>query len=363
MQAIDYQRVNGGGKLSNLTWKEFVFGEEFSITATGSGIDKNKLITGEGDTPYITRTDCLNGIDGFIPEQASKYRMDEGNVITIGLDTQTVFYQPKAFYTGQNIQIIRHPQLDKYNAMFIIVAIQKLVERFSWGSYGATLTRLRKSRIYLPTNKDGQPDFAFMSSFMQQVEQDILGTTLRYFADKQQITPPYANDQIKWNTFYIRDIFTIENCKCSKVSGIKEGNTPYIGATNNNNGVMKFIERKEELITKGNCIVFICDGEGSIGLSIYKHEDFVGTTTVKAGRGPQLNRYTGMFITTVADTVRGKYNFGYKRNEKNLKKETLTLPVTPEGTPDWQYMESYMRHIESQQIVKYLQHYTKYIAY
>lgn len=180
----------GGGKLSHLTWKEFVFGEEFSITATGSGIDKNKLITGEGDTPYITRTDCLNGIDGFIPEQASKYRMDEGNVITIGLDTQTVFYQPKAFYTGQNIQIIRHPQLDKYNAMFIIVAIQKLVERFSWGSYGATLTRLRKSRIYLPANKDGQPDFAFMSSFMQQTEKDILGTTLRYFADKQPITPP-----------------------------------------------------------------------------------------------------------------------------------------------------------------------------
>ena len=180
----------GGGKLSNLTWKEFVFGDEFSITATGSGIDKNKLIKGEGENPYITRTDCLNGIDGFIPEQASKYRMDEGNVITIGLDTQTVFYQPKAFYTGQNIQIIRHPQLDKYNAMFLIVAIQKLVERFSWGSYGATLTRLRKSRIYLPANQDGEPDFAFMSSFMQQVEQDILGTTLSYFADKQQITPP-----------------------------------------------------------------------------------------------------------------------------------------------------------------------------
>ena len=180
----------GGGKLSNLTWKEFVFGDEFSITATGSGIDKNKLIKGEGENPYITRTDCLNGIDGFIPEQVSKYRMDEGNVITIGLDTQTVFYQPKAFYTGQNIQIIRHPQLDKHNAMFLIVAIQKLVERFSWGSYGATLTRLRKSRIYLPANQDGEPDFAFMSSFMQQVEQDILGTTLSYFADKQQITPP-----------------------------------------------------------------------------------------------------------------------------------------------------------------------------
>ena len=122
---------------------------------------------------------------------------------------------------------------------------------------------------------------------------------------------------------------------------------------------MKFIERKEELITKGNCIVFICDGEGSIGLSIYKYEDFIGTTTVKAGRCPQLNRYTGMFITTVADTVRGKYNFGYKRNEKNLKKETLTLPATPEGTPDWDYMETCMRRLENRHILTALRHYAK----
>ena len=187
----------GGGKihLANLDWKEFVFGDEFSITATGSGIDRNKLIEGKGQMPYITRTDNNNGIDGFIPEQSSKYRVDEGNVITIGLDTQTVFYQPTAFYTGQNIQVIRHPKLDKYNAMFLIVAIQKLVERFSWGSYGATLSRLRKSRIYLPANKQGEPDFAFMSSFMQSVESDILNTTLRYFFDKQQITTPLRINQ------------------------------------------------------------------------------------------------------------------------------------------------------------------------
>lgn len=148
----------------------------------------------------------------------------------------------------------------------------------------------------------------------------------------------------------------IEHCKCSKVSVLKSGNTPYVGATNNNNGVMKFVERKENLITKGNCIVFICDGEGSIGLSVYKEENFIGTTTVKAGRCKELNRYTGMYITTIADTVRGKYNYGYKRNEKNLKKETLTLPATPDGNPDWDYMEAYMRHLESQQILTYLRH-------
>lgn len=156
---------------------------------------------------------------------------------------------------------------------------------------------------------------------------------------------------VKWSVFRIGELFTIENCKCSKVSSLVDGTIPYIGATTNNNGVLRFVENKQALITKGNCIVFVCDGEGSIGLSMYKKEDFIGTTTVKVGRSPHLNRYTAMFVTTVADTVRGKYNFGYKRNEKNLKRETILLPATAEGMPDWQFMEDYMKQKE-QQILK-----------
>lgn len=155
-------------------WKEFVFGEEFSIESTKSGIDKNKLIRNEGDIPYVTRTDITNGIDSFICEQNLQYKTDEENVITIGLDTQTVFYQSYAFYTGQNIQVIKHEKLDRYNAQFLIVAIKQLVKKFSWGSYGATLTRLRKSRLYLPVTPTGEIDFAFMSAYMKQVEAERL---------------------------------------------------------------------------------------------------------------------------------------------------------------------------------------------
>lgn len=178
------------GKSLCSNWKEFVFGKEFSIQSTNSGIDKNKLNQKEGDIPYITRSDLNNGMDMFVTEQPLHYKVDEGNVITIGLDTQTVFYQPASFYTGQNIQIIRHAELDRYNAMFLIVTIKKLVEKFSWGSYGATLTRLRKSRIYLPATDKGEIDFAFMSAFMKEVEQDILRTTLKFFKDRHIVNNP-----------------------------------------------------------------------------------------------------------------------------------------------------------------------------
>ena len=152
----------------------------------------------------------------------------------------------------------------------------------------------------------------------------------------------------EWSTFRIDEILDIEKCKCSKVSSFSKGPTPYMGATNRNNGVLSFVEKKHTMITKGNCLAFICDGEGSIGLSIYKYEDFIGSTTVKVGRSEYLNKYVGMFLTTVADTVRSKYNFGYKRNTEHLSAEILQLPIQTNGTPDWAFMETYMRQVEDE---------------
>lgn len=156
-----------------------------------------------------------------------------------------------------------------------------------------------------------------------------------------------------WKPFKLHTVFQIENCKCSKVSSLIDGNIPYVGATNRNNGVIKFVSGDNNLITKGNCIAFICDGEGSVGYSIYKNEDFIGSTTVKVGRNSKLNKYNGQFITTIADTVRSKYNFGFKRNEKHLKNEILMLPVNEKNEPDYEFMESFVLHKRHQKQKEY----------
>lgn len=152
----------------------------------------------------------------------------------------------------------------------------------------------------------------------------------------------------EWRTFRVDSILELEKCKCAKVSSLSEGTTPYVGATNRNNGVLSFVESNPRMITQGNCIAFICDGEGSIGLSVYKYEDFIGSTTVKVGRSKCLNKYIGMFLTSVADKVRSKYNFGYKRNTEHLAAEILQLPIRTDGTPDWDFMEAYMRQVEDE---------------
>ena len=68
------------------------------IRATASGIDKIKLTGGAGVYPYVTRSDANNGINDWIAAQPA-YGIDGGNCITVGLDTQTAFYQSAPFYT------------------------------------------------------------------------------------------------------------------------------------------------------------------------------------------------------------------------------------------------------------------------
>ena len=160
------------------------------------------------------------------------------------------------------------------------------------------------------------------------------------------------NDR-EWKAFKVKDIFLIEKCKCSSVSTLKPGRFPYVGATNRNNGIMSFVEKKNKWITRGNCIVFICDGQGSVGYSIYKKEDFIGSTTLKVGRSEHLNRYTAQFLVSALDKNRAMYSYGYKRNENRLSNESIMLPMAKNGQPDYAFMEQYIKEREYKFIQKY----------
>ncbi|WP_313597548.1 restriction endonuclease subunit S [Psychrobacter sanguinis] len=172
-------RLQNIAKIEDKEWQEFFIGGKegvFTISSTSSGIDKNKLNTGDDNeiektTPYITRTNEQNGINLFIPQsQQEKFKRNAGGVITIGLDTQTIFYQPYGFFTGQNIQILHHKSLNKWNSLFLIPLLKIQMEKFNWGGNGATLGRLRRTKVMLPTKENGSPDFEYMGQYMMNLE-------------------------------------------------------------------------------------------------------------------------------------------------------------------------------------------------
>ena len=149
----------------------------------------------EGDVQFVASGCVNNGVTKFCAPKSDEV-LDKGNCLTVSPVDGSCYYQATDFLgrggAGSSIIILyaKNFELNRFNALFISQAITKTASaKYSYG-HMASLDRIKRDKIILPANKDGQPDFAFMSSFMQQVEQDILGTTLRYFADKQQITPP-----------------------------------------------------------------------------------------------------------------------------------------------------------------------------
>ena len=73
--------------------------------------------------------------------------------------------------------------LDKYAYLFMVPIINRLSEKYSFNRE-INDERIKREIILLPVNKEGEIDFVFMSSFMQEVEADILKTTLKVFKDR-----------------------------------------------------------------------------------------------------------------------------------------------------------------------------------
>ena len=147
-----------------------------------------------------------------------------------------------------------------------------------------------------------------------------------------------------WKEYRIEDIFKLEKCKCGNAGELIDGNDLfYIGAKKSDNGVMKSVENDNKLMTKGNCIVFICDGQGSVGYSNYMEKDFIGSTTLTAGYNNNLNKYNALFIVSVLDKEKYKYSYGRKYGP-HLKKAIIKLP-TKNNEPDWKYMENYIKSL------------------
>lgn len=152
-------------------------------------------------------------------------------------------------------------------------------------------------------------------------------------------------DLDKWGSFRISDLFPIlKNGKANQ--GMLSDGTEcfYVGAKKNDNGVMLHCAYDEDLIQKGNCIIFICNGQGSVGYANYMDVDFIGTTDIVAGYNENLNQYNGLFIATVLCQERPKYSFGRKW-KTHLKDTVIKMPQTLDGNPDWKYMEQYIKSL------------------
>lgn len=337
--------------LNDTKWLDFCLDDLFNISSTSSGIDKCRLINTEGDIPYLTRTDKSNGYELFICEQDCKYKIDIGNVITIGLDTQTVFYQPISFYTGQNIQILQSKHINKYTAIFIIPMIKILMQKFNWGGNGATLTRLRRSRILLPVNKLDEPDYEFMEEYIKEREAKLKEQYKNHVKTRVEQLVNRIDYMPKWKDFFIEEIATINSGRDIYDQERILGKIPYITSSAKNNGISYLVSNINETIEE-NCLSV--NRNGSVGYCFYHPYKALYSNDCRKLRLKYSSKYIGLFVSNVITAQKSKYGYGYKMGTGRLKRQKIMLPITSKGEPDYTYMENYMQYLEQKKLLEYL---------
>ena len=289
---------------------------------------------------FVTRTASNNGIGSFVTKIEIPPYPENSMTVALGGSLGATFIQPRPFYTSQNVAVLcdKQKSLTLNQKLFIATLIKKEAS-IRYVAFGRELNKHIKKdfSILLPVTNDEQPDWAW-------IEQYMCGLSVHQ-PYTNNCTSNHSLDTDAWQWFEIAHIFNLKNGKVTQAGELPEGNDIwYLGAKKDSNGVMARVGKVKDLVSDGNCLVFICDGQGSVGYVNYMDENFLGTVNLTLGYSKYLNPYVGLFIATVASLERPRYSYGRKWRGK-VSSTRIRLPSTPYGKPDWQFMENYIKSL------------------
>lgn len=326
-------------KIDTSTWKHFKIGDYFDIhpTKAYTGLS-NKDLNDDGETPFVVNSAANNGIGGFSTKPAT----EKGNIITFSDTTEgnTFFYQPHDFIGFSHVQgMYEKNHAWTRNQLLFLVSVLKFtcVGRYT---YGRKMTRenIAASLVLLPSDEYGLPDWQWMEDYIKSLHSKPLTTS--------NAIKPRLFDTRVWKWFKLGGddgLFDIRKGKRLTSDDQTDGNTPYIGAIDSNNGVTNYIGQNP--IHEGNTISLSYNG--SVGEAFYQPVPYWATDDVNAlylrDEYGTLTPATGLFVCTVLKHDKYRYSYGRKWTLDNMNDTMVKLPVTPEGKPDWQYMENYIK--------------------
>lgn len=229
------------GKIDTSEWKEFRVGDLFDIHPTKAYKCTNAELLDGGGTNVVVNSAYDNGIGGtstFSPTE-------NGNMITFSdtVDANTIFYQESPFVGYPHVQGL-YP-VGKYQNAWTRGSLQYFVTVFRERAlavgfdYGNKFRRDIAANLFvrLPATPDGAPDWAYMESYMANLETKVAESLTLLQAAKD--AEKKKVDTREWGEFHLYDIFSISmgnKFDRSKMCEVDEG-INFVGRSAMTNGV------------------------------------------------------------------------------------------------------------------------------
>ena len=338
------------------TWKEFAFSDIFEIRK--GFYNKKPEQLDKGDIPFLGATDSNNGVTGWYtldeiqtstktgagPNSPLTSKLFPGNAVCVTNNGSVghAYFQPRQFTCSHDVNPLyrRDGAFNVYTGLFVASVIMH--DKYRW-QYGRKWrpARMINSKMRLPATASGDPDWQFMEDFIKSLNHKPLTT--------ENPAPSSRTADLNldnWAWFSLggpNGLFDIKKGKRLTSADQTDGSTPYIGAIDSNNGVSNRIG--QSAIHDGNTISLSYNG--SVGEAFYQPDPYWSTDDVNAlylrSEYGELTPATGLFISTVLRQEKYRFSYGRKWTLDNMNATSIRLPIAPDGNPDWQFMEDYIR--------------------
>ncbi|MCI1965764.1 MAG: restriction endonuclease subunit S [Oscillospiraceae bacterium] len=327
----------------------------FEIQTYKKRFDANKVnVLQSGKFPYIVRMGNNNGQKGFLDED--EVFLNEGNTISFGQDTATMFYQETPYFTGDKIKILKckYKRFSKKNAQFFIAMMQKSFSSFSWGSSSFSVKIVSEQVVNLPITTDNKIDFDFMESFLSELEAERISELEAYLtatglkdynltAEEEKALADFENNKIEFAEFTYQSIFNkiVQGRRLKKEDQLK-GNIPFVMAGTTNTGVVNYISNPVASFPSNSITIDI------FGNTFYRNYAFGAgdDTGVYWNDKHRYSKEMMLFLATAMEkSISGKYSYGKKLRSSQSFDFKMNLPVS-NSKPDYDAMATLISAVQ-----------------
>lgn len=340
-------------------------GDLFSAQ-TGDTDLQQKDINGRGTLFINSGVEGL-GIKGMTDKKAKVF----------GSNTITIDFWGNAYYRDFEYKMATHNHVfslsgdvikNRNVGLYLITSMSYMKKLFSYNNMG-TWAKIKEQYIHLPVTESGEIDFAYMESRIREMEESRIREMEVYLKvagfencelteEEKKAVDNMNNGKIIFKSFYVTDdiknnrtngVFDVNNTHSILQSSIAlgSGTSPYVTAGGGNNSVYAYISYDNNQIEKGNAIVI----GGKTMIITYQAEDFFSNDSHNLALYAKDNNLRKeliqlFMIAALNVSLKPIYSWGDSISKSKIAKDKLELPITPSGSIDYQFMETYIRAIE-----------------
>ncbi len=295
----------------------------------GVNLELNRLKIVTGGVSFVSRTAKNNGVSATVSSMSDITPIQAG-VLTVagGGSVLETFLQPEPFYSGRDLYyLVPKVEMTAAQKLYYCACIRANKYRYS---YGRQANRTLKD-IRIPNMSD-------IPAWVNEANPHMFDG-----ADAPAIPqePPML-DVPDWKPFELQHLFELKKGKRLTKANMAEGNTPYIGSTDSNNGITARVGQKA--IHAGGTISVAYNG--SVAETFYQPVPFWATDDVNVLYPKfEITPAIGLFLSTIIRQEKYRFNYGRKWHLDRMNASSINLPVTATSEPDWEFMENYIRSL------------------